>query len=115
MKIENKVLNSNNDEINPDGLDLMQKFEQIKSEVNYLDEMQTFVKLEKKKYFWSCDCPFNCGKKGSFTTVPEKGRYYCYSCTRSGDLITFVAQMKNINYLDAAEYLIKKYNLSIEL
>ncbi|MDD4699915.1 MAG: DNA primase [Oscillospiraceae bacterium] len=50
-------------------------------------------------------CPFHNEKTPSFTVYPEKGNYHCYGCGVGGDVITFIRQIENLEYIEAIRLL----------
>jgi len=60
-----------------------------------------------------CCCPFHHEKTPSFTlyTDPGHSHYYCYGCGAGGDVITFVRQIENLDYVSAIEFLANRAGL----
>ena len=52
-------------------------------------------------------CPLHGEKTPSFTVkkYSDKYRFYCYRYGRHGDIIDFIKEYKNINYIEACKYL----------
>lgn len=48
-------------------------------------------------------CPFHSDHSiGSFVVTSSKGMYKCFACGEGGDAISFVANILNVNYIEAA-------------
>ncbi len=60
-----------------------------------------------------CCCPFHNEKTPSFTLYSNPSHYYCYGCGAGGDVITFVRQMENLDYLSAVEMLANRAGLTM--
>ncbi len=58
-----------------------------------------------------CCCPFHNEKTPSFTLYSNPSHYYCYGCGAGGDVITFIRQMENLDYVAAVEYLANRASL----
>lgn len=58
-----------------------------------------------------CCCPFHHEKTPSFTLYANPSHYYCYGCGAGGDVITFIRQMENLDYVAAVEYLANRAGL----
>ncbi|MBR3836854.1 MAG: DNA primase [Clostridia bacterium] len=58
-------------------------------------------------------CPFHQEKTPSFTLYSSPPHYYCYGCGAGGDVITFVRQMENLDYVSAIEFLANRAGLSM--
>ena len=46
-------------------------------------------------------CPFHDDKTPSLSITPSKGLFYCHGCQASGDAISFVQQIENIDFPEA--------------
>ncbi len=60
-----------------------------------------------------CCCPFHNEKTPSFTLYSNPSHYYCYGCGAGGDVITFVRQMENLDYVAAVEFLANRAGLTV--
>ncbi|MDT8344238.1 MAG: DNA primase [Thermohalobaculum sp.] len=54
--------------------------------------------------FWA-PCPFHQERTPSFHVDDRKGFYYCFGCQAKGDLITFVKETENLDFIEAVERL----------
>ncbi len=50
-------------------------------------------------------CPFHNEKTPSFTVYPETASYYCFGCGAGGDVIGFVRNIENLDYIEAVKFL----------
>lgn len=50
-------------------------------------------------------CPFHNEKTPSFTVYPETSSYYCFGCGAGGDVIGFVRNIENLDYVEAVKFL----------
>lgn len=50
-------------------------------------------------------CPFHNEKTPSFTVYPDTQSYYCFGCGSGGDVITFIKNIENLDYIDAVRFL----------
>ncbi len=58
-------------------------------------------------------CPFHSEKTPSFTVNQIDGLYYCFGCSASGDVITFVKEIMGLDFMDAVEYLASRANITL--
>lgn len=58
-------------------------------------------------------CPFHNEKTPSFTVYPESQSYYCFGCGAGGDVITFLRQIENLDYLEAVRALAERAGLEV--
>lgn len=59
-------------------------------------------------------CPFHEERTGSFSVSPGKNLFHCFSCNRGGDAITFIMEKENLSFMEAIEFLARRYNIPIE-
>ncbi len=86
----------------------------IQEVVRIEDVVQDFVTLKKKgNNLWAC-CPFHHEKTPSFTISPTKGFYKCFGCGAAGNVITFLKSIEGFSFVEAIQYLGKKYGIAIE-
>src|SRR5690606_12375479 len=58
-------------------------------------------------------CPFHSEKSPSFSVNAEEGRYHCFGCGKSGDVITFVREKELLDFPGAVEWLAGKYGITL--
>jgi len=72
-----------------------------------------YLHLEQKgRRFWAC-CPFHNEKTPSFSINNDDGIYHCFGCKESGDVISFVQKMENVDFMDAVKILAEKAGMEI--
>jgi DNA primase len=58
-------------------------------------------------------CPFHAEKSGSFSVNAELGLYYCFGCQAKGDAITFVREVRHLDFVEAVEFLAAKAGIEL--
>ncbi len=58
-------------------------------------------------------CPFHGEKTPSFTVYPDTQSYYCFGCGNGGDVITFIKNIENLDYIDAVRFLAEKNGMNM--
>lgn len=91
----------------------MNLFSFIKSKVPILEVVQEFSALKKAGNYWKGNCPFHLEKTASFTVSPHRDIFYCFGCHQGGDVIAFIATVERCSQLEAAQFLIDRYQLSV--
>ena len=83
----------------------------LKEKINIVDIAGGYFSLEKKGgSYWAC-CPFHHEKTPSFS-INEAGQFYhCFGCGTSGDVIRFVSEMENIEFMESVRLLAEKANI----
>ncbi len=62
---------------------------------------------------WMARCPLHGERTPSLSVSPEKGVYYCFGCQRSGDAISFVQEIDNLDFVGAVESLAGRYGVTL--
>ena len=85
----------------------------LKEKVNIVDVAASYVSLEKRgANYWAC-CPFHHEKTPSFSINEPDQFYHCFGCGESGDVIKFVKEMENVDFMDAVKLLAERAKLPI--
>lgn len=82
--------------------------EEIKSRNDIVDVISSYVNLKRAGSNFQGLCPFHSEKTPSFTVFPATQGYYCFGCGAGGDVITFVRQSENLEYIPALEFLARR-------
>ncbi len=64
-----------------------------------------YVALRRRGKTLTGLCPFHNEKTPSFTVYPETSSYYCFGCGAGGDVITFIKNIENLDYVEAVKFL----------
>lgn len=85
----------------------------LKEKLNIIDVVASYVSLEKRgSNYWAC-CPFHHEKTPSFSVSEPDQFYHCFGCGESGDIIKFVKEMENVDFMDAVKILAERAKLSM--
>ena len=60
-------------------------------------------------------CPFHEEKTPSFSVNPVDKLYYCFGCGKGGDVISFVRETENLDFVGAVEWLAERFRVPIEV
>ena len=78
---------------------------ELVANADIVDVVSRFVNLKKSgKDFKGC-CPFHNEKTPSFFVTPDKNFFHCFGCQESGDSLTFVKKINNLEFIDAVKNL----------
>ena len=87
--------------------------EELKSKSNIIDVIGRYIPLTRKgRSFWGC-CPFHHEKTPSFKADEDKQLYYCFGCKASGNVITFIEKIENVDFMDAVRHLAEKAGMQL--
>ena len=85
----------------------------LTEKLNIVDVASSYMHLEKKGgTFWAC-CPFHHEKTASFHIDEARQFYHCFGCGVSGNVITLVKEMENVDFGDAVKILAERANLPL--
>ena len=62
---------------------------------------------------WMARCPLHGERTPSLAVSPDKGVFHCFGCGRSGDVITFVREIDNLDFPGAVEQLAKRAGITL--
>jgi len=92
----------------------MDQVEEIKSKIDIVDLIQSYIPLKKRgKNFWA-NCPFHGEKTPSFTVSPDLQIFKCFGCGKAGDIFTFVQEYEKIEFREALELLAKRAGITLK-
>ena len=87
--------------------------EQLKSRLDILDVVGSYIELKKAGANYKAPCPFHDDKSPSFVVSPSKQIYHCFGCGAGGDSIRFVMEYEKLSYPESIEKLAMQYNFSL--
>jgi DNA primase len=87
--------------------------EEIKSKIDIIDLISSYVQLKKAGQNWKGLCPFHSEKTPSFMVNPAKQIFHCFGCGAGGDVISFVAKYENLSFGESVRLLAKKAGVSL--
>ncbi len=88
--------------------------EAIKHQVNLVDIVSPYAQLKRAGRSWKGLSPFTQEKTPSFYVHPDRGFYKCFSTGEGGDCFSFVMKMENLEFIEAVEFIAKKFNINLE-
>lgn len=83
--------------------------EKLKQELDIVETISQYTKLEQKgNHYWGC-CPFHEDLKPSMSVNPERKQFKCFACGVNGDVITFLANINHKSRKDMINILEQTY------
>jgi DNA primase len=58
-------------------------------------------------------CPFHEEKTPSFSVNPVDKLFYCFGCGKGGDLVSFVEETENVDFVGAIEWLAERFRVEL--
>lgn len=87
--------------------------QKIKERLSIEEVISSYLKLEKAGINWKAKCPFHNEKTPSFFVSPGRGSYYCFGCSASGDIFTFVEEFEGLDFRGALKLLAARAGVNL--
>src|SRR5260221_8295642 len=59
-------------------------------------------------------CPFHDERTPSFSVNAPDKLYYCFGCGKGGDVVSFVRETENLDFVEAIEFLAERFRIQLE-
>jgi len=59
-------------------------------------------------------CPFHEERTPSFSVNAPDKLYYCFGCGKGGDVVSFVRETENLDFVEAIEFLAERFRIQLE-
>ena len=79
--------------------------EEVRSGNDIVDVVGGYVVLRNRGGNFFGLCPFHNEKTPSFSVSADKQMYHCFGCGAGGNVISFIMQIENYDFLDALRFL----------
>ena len=86
---------------------------ELRSRADIETTISSYVNLKRAGRISKGLCPFHGEKTPSFTVYPDTQSYYCFGCGNGGDVITFIKNIENLDYIDAVKFLADKTGMNM--
>ena len=87
--------------------------EEIRQRNDIVDVISSYIKLKKTGSNYVGLCPFHNEKSPSFSVSPNRQMYHCFGCGVGGNVITFVMEYENFNFVEAVKYLADRCGMQL--
>lgn len=87
--------------------------EEVRRRAGIVDVLGEYMSLKQAGRTWKGLCPFHAEKTPSFTVDPAKSVWYCFGCSKGGDVISFVAELEQLNFVETVERLANKTGVTL--
>ncbi len=86
---------------------------EIKSKINLVDVVGSYLRLTKAGAYWKAPCPFHNEKTPSFTVNEERQIFHCFGCGKGGDMFSFVEEIEGVEFREALNLLAERAGVEV--
>lgn len=86
---------------------------ELRSRADIESIISSYVNIRRAGRISKGLCPFHNEKTPSFTVYPDTQSYYCFGCGSGGDVITFIKNVENLDYIDAVRFLADRVGMDM--
>ena len=86
---------------------------ELRSRADIETIISSYVNIKRAGRISKGLCPFHGEKTPSFTVYPDTQSYYCFGCGSGGDVVTFIKNIENLDYLDAVKFLADRVGMDV--
>lgn len=86
---------------------------ELRSRADIETIISSYVNIKRAGRISKGLCPFHGEKTPSFTVYPDTQSYYCFGCGNGGDVVTFIKNIENLDYIDAVKFLADRVGMDM--
>jgi len=79
-----------------------------------VDVVSEYVQLKRAGRNYTGLCPFHREKTPSFVVSPDKQIYHCFGCGKGGNVLSFVMDIENLEFVDALQHLANRAGMELK-
>lgn len=87
--------------------------EEIRNKVDIVDVISEYIQLKKQGRNYFGLCPFHGEKSPSFSVSADKQIYHCFGCGAGGNVFSFLMNIENYSFMEAAATLAEKVHINL--
>ena len=87
--------------------------QQIRDNNNIETVIGSYIDLKRRGKNLVGLCPFHNEKTPSFTVYPDTASYYCFGCGAGGEVINFIRNIENLDFIESVKLLADRAGLQI--
>lgn len=85
----------------------------VRDSTDVVAVVSEYTQLKRVGRRYQALCPFHAEKSPSFSVNAEDGLYYCFGCGVGGDIITFVQEKEQLDFVGSVERLAHKAGVTL--
>jgi len=87
--------------------------DEVRSASDIVDVVSVYVPLKKRGKNYVGLCPFHQEKTPSFSVSSDKQMFYCFGCSKGGNVFTFVMEHDKVSFAEAVRTLAKRAGIAV--
>ena len=88
---------------------------QIRESNDIVEVIGSYLPLTQRGKNYFALCPFHSDHSPSMSVSPDKQIFRCFTCKKSGNVITFVMEYENVNFTEALRILAQKVGIKVNV
>lgn len=92
----------------PDGF-----LRELRDNNDIVSVVQGYVELKRAGSTYSCRCPFHSERTPSCHVYPDTQSFYCFGCGAGGDVVTFIRNIENLDYMESVRFLAQRAGMAM--
>lgn len=87
--------------------------ERVRERADIYSVVSGYVRLKKSGRGYTGLCPFHDERNPSFSVLPERGTFKCFTCDTKGDVFKFVELKEGVDFRRALEILAERFGVEL--